>query len=288
MVDFSLIIPTYNRPLRLKKCLSSLTNLDYPLDKLEVVIIDDGSPQLLQPIIDEFRQQINLTYFKQKNSGPATARNKGADIAKNKYLVFTDDDCEVDPQWLNSFANILHQYPDAVLGGYTINKLTDNIYSQTSQDLVDYLYSYYNNSHQKSKFFTSNNLVISNSIFNQLNGFDTTFPLAAAEDRELCDRIYDQGYQMIYVPEAIIYHQHFLTLNSFWQQHFNYGKGAKHFHKIKAQKKAGKIKLESINFYSKLLTYPFTKNSNIPQKIQGISLLFISQIANTLGFFISS
>ena len=289
MFKFSIVIPTYNRPQRLAKCLSSLIDLDYPHEDFEVVIIDDGSPQSLEPVINKFRQtKLNLTYLKQKNAGPATARNQGASIAQYSHLVFTDDDCEVDRELLKVFAQVFTNYPDAVLGGYTINKLIDNIYSQTSQDLIDYLYSFYNQNPQRAQFFTSNNFAISASLFRQLKGFDTTFPLAAAEDRELCDRLFQQGYQMIYVSEAKIYHQHNLTLKSFWQQHFNYGQGAKHFNQIKAQKRLQKTKLESIKFYYQLLIYPVKTSNDWNNKIQKILLLFISQFANAMGFFFSS
>lgn len=285
MFNFSLIIPTYDRPERLSNCLESLTRLNYSCDRFEVIVVDDGSFESLQPIVQKFEKQLNLQYFQQKNAGPATARNTGADIAKGKYLVFTDDDCQPDSEWLSAFDNVFKQNPNGILGGHTINKLTDNIYSQASQYLIDYLYSYYNSNSQQAKFFTSNNFAIPSHIFHKLDGFDTTFPLAAAEDREFCDRLYRENYQMIYVREAKVYHSHSLTLKSFWRQHFNYGKGAKHFHQLKAKKSLEKkIKIESINFYWQLLIYPF-KIENEKSKSILTLLFFVSQIANTLGFF---
>ena len=191
----------------------------------------------------------------------------------------------MDKDFLQAIANIFQKYPEAILGGHTINSLKDNIYSQTSQDLINYLYQYYNSNYQKSQFFTSNNLALPTDIFKQIKGFDTTFPLAAAEDRDFCDRLFALDYPMIYVPEAIIYHQHFLTFKKFWRQHFNYGKGAKHFHQIKAQRKSKKIKVESIDFYYQLLTYPWKSNSELKNKVQGMYLIFVSQVANTAGFF---
>ncbi len=285
MLKFSIIIPTYNRPDKLNICLNSIAQLNYPVDQFEVVVVDDGSIEPLEVITDKFKQQLNLIYFKQENTGPAGARNKGVEIASNQYLIFTDDDCEMDKDFLQAIANIFQKYPEAILGGHTINSLKDNIYSQTSQDLINYLYQYYNSNYQKSQFFTSNNLALPTDIFKQIKGFDTTFPLAAAEDRDFCDRLFALDYPMIYVPEAIIYHQHFLTFKKFWRQHFNYGKGAKHFHQIKAQRKSKKIKVESIDFYYQLLTYPWKSNSELKNKVQGMYLIFVSQVANTAGFF---
>lgn len=280
---FSIIIPTYNRPEKLKNCLESITKLDYPFDRFEIIIVDDGSPQSLESIISDFQPLINVKLIKQENSGPATARNTGVSQAQGKYIAFIDDDCEVTPSWLSIFADGFQQNPNAILGGYTINKLTKNIYSEASQKLVDYLYRYYNCVPDKAKFFTSNNFVISKVIFEKIGGFNTTFPLAAAEDRELFDRLYNQGYQMIYLKDAQVEHSHYLTLKTFWQQHVNYGKGAKYFHYIKAKKNLTTIKIEPINFYFNLLIYPLESEFEIKNFLISV-LFFISQGANFIGF----
>ncbi|WP_017296395.1 glycosyltransferase family 2 protein [Geminocystis herdmanii] len=282
MTKISVIIPTYNRLERLKNCLESFTKINYDKDLFEIIIVDDGSSQSLDNIIKSFEKILNLTYLKQENTGPATARNNGATKAKGKYLVFTDDDCEPDTEWLGHFNKIWEINPDAVLGGKTINKLTNNIYSQASQCLVDYLYKYYNFDTQKAQFFTSNNFALPKHIFKDLGGFNTTFPLAAGEDRELCYRLFQQDFTMIYVEKAIIYHAHLLTFKGFWRQHFNYGQGAKYFHSIKTKN----IKVEPIKFYWQLLTYPLEWDTNNNQKLSIIFLFLLSQIANTFGFFL--
>jgi hypothetical protein len=53
--------------------------------------------------------------------------------------------------------------------------------------LIDYLYTYYNADPYRAQFFTSNNRVLSTDRFRQIGGFDTAFPRAAGEDRELCE-----------------------------------------------------------------------------------------------------
>ncbi|GFE67661.1 glycosyltransferase family 2 protein [Chroococcus sp. FPU101] len=281
---FSIIIPTYNRPERLKTCLESLVNLNFPLEQLEVVIVDDGSNQPLDELIDNFNKQLSIQLIRQNNAGPATARNTGANQAKGKYLVFTDDDCQVDSNWLQAFDKGFKQNPDALLGGYTINALSDNLYSEASQLLVDYLYHYYNNNSEQASFFTSNNFALSKELFEQIGGFNTSFPLAAGEDRELCDRWLSYDYPMHYLPTAIIYHSHQLSLKKFWKQHFNYGCGAFYFHQVRSQRKQESIKVEPLSFYFKLLTYPFSSSSNQSKLFLSL-LFFVSQLANVYGFF---
>ena len=148
-----------------------------------------------------WQNQLNLTLIRQDNSGPAKARNTGAQKAKGEFLVFTDDDCKPDRHWLQAFATRFVQAPDCLLGGHTINELSDNLCSEASQMLLDYLYSYYNRNSERACFFASNNIALSTAQFRELGYFDTSFPLAAGEDRELCDRWIHYGYRMQYVPE---------------------------------------------------------------------------------------
>jgi glycosyltransferase involved in cell wall biosynthesis len=285
MFKFSLIIPTYNRPERLKTCLDSLLNLDYPPDNFEVIIVDDGSDDPLDRLVQPYQQHLNLTLLRQSNAGPATARNTGANLARGKYLAFTDDDCTLEQKWLSALEKGFLETPNALLGGKTSNALPDNPYSTASQLLIDYLYDYYNHRSQKAQFFASNNFAVARELFQKVGQFDTSFPLAAGEDREFCDRWLGIGYPLVYIANAIVYHAHHLTLTKFWRQHFNYGCGAFYFHQIRSRRNQTSLKVEPLRFYFQLLTYPFLKKCEQTSKIFLSGLLLISQLANILGFF---
>ena len=162
---FSIIIPTYNRPERLKACLNSLSCLDYPPDRFEVIIVDDGSSMSLAEIVAPFQRKFAIELIHQANSGPATARNRGSECASGRFIAFTDDDCQPDPNWLTALAQGFTAFPDALLGGHTVNQLSDNIYSVASQLLLDYIYSYYNTVPDRAKFFASNNFALAATQF---------------------------------------------------------------------------------------------------------------------------
>ncbi|PSB12473.1 glycosyl transferase [filamentous cyanobacterium CCP1] len=283
-IQFSIVIPTYNRPERLQNCLQAITNLDYPLDRFEVIVVDDGSPTPMEPIAAPFQEALNLTVIRQINSGPANARNAGAAKAKGQYLAFTDDDCTPLPDWLTQLEAKFATTPDCLIGGQTLNALPQNLYSTASQILIDYLYDYFNGDCNQSSFFASNNFAMPTHRFQELGGFDTSFPLAAGEDREFCDRWLHHGYAMIYAPEVRIKHAHHLSLQSFWRQHFNYGRGAFCFHQVRSQRNQTGIKVEPLTFYSRLLLYPFGRSTSQSALLLS-SLLFLSQVANVLGFF---
>jgi GT2 family glycosyltransferase len=277
---FSIIIPTYNRPQQLARCLQALARQDYPHNCFEVIVVDDGSKTPL--CVDNFQNRLDITLLTQYNTGPAVARNTGAAHAKGQFLAFTDDDCQPDANWLKNLATGFKENPDAAIGGKTINQLTKNIYSSTSHLLIDYLYNYYKSEHNKARFFATNNFALPTKLFHDINGFNTHFPLAAAEDREFCHRWLRHGYTMFYMPEAIIYHSHHLTFRSFWRQHFNYGRGALLFHRTK--RLAGDNTLEPKIFYWHLIRYPFFKTTLFKASILSV-LMIISQVAMVSGYF---
>ncbi|MBW4621278.1 MAG: glycosyltransferase [Cyanosarcina radialis HA8281-LM2] len=285
MLLFSIVIPTYNRPDRLKSCLQALSQLDYPRDRFEVIAVDDGSSIALNSVVEPFQSQLQLTLWRQENAGPAAARNAGAAMAKGQFLVFTDDDCMPATNWLTALSDRLATSPQSLIGGQTLNALPDNVCSTASQLLIDYLYEYYNANSDRAHFFASNNFAMPTAAFRAIGGFDTTFPLAAGEDREFCDRWLHAGYTMAYAPEVQIYHAHHLTLKSFWKQHFNYGRGAFCFHQLRAQRGQQRLQVEPLSFYFNLLTYPFVRSSSYLSTWRLAVLLFISQVANIAGFF---
>lgn len=281
---FSIVIPTYNRPERLATCLESLTQLNYPRDRFEVVVVDDGSEPPMDSVVAPFQDQLDVTLLRQSNAGPATARNAGAAKARGQYLAFTDDDCQPAPDWLQTLAVRFAETPNCLIGGQTLNTLSDNLYSTASQVLTDYLYAYYNSDPERSRFFASNNFALPANDFRAIGSFDTTFPLAAGEDREFCDRLLYKNYHLLYVPEARVYHAHMLTLRSFWQQQFNYGRGAFHFHQIRCQRNQEPAKVEPASFYLNLLTYPFLQRSRQPALLLA-ALFLVSQVAIAAGLF---
>ncbi|MGB2691989.1 MAG: glycosyltransferase [Thermodesulfobacteriota bacterium] len=283
-LTFSIIIPTYERPVQISKCLKSITNLDYPKNKFEVIVVDDGSINPPNKLINSYKDRLNIRLFTQKNAGPAGARNTGAKKASGKFLAFTDDDCEPESNWLNAFENEFKRDSEIFLGGYTINSLSDNAYSTASQELINYLYSYYNSEQDNATFFASNNIAVRADLFQGIGGFDVTTLRATAEDREICDRWVYKRHKMTYTTDAIVFHSHDLSLSQYWGQHFNYGRGAYYFRKVRALRGQEKVKLEPTSFYSNLIIYPY-KRKEIKQKTYISILLVLSQIANALGYY---
>ena len=151
-LTFSIIIPTYNRPQALKRCLGSLSRLDYAHSSYEVIVVDDGSSVLINPIVTFFQDCMTIRLLRQSNAGPAAARNNGALAANGKFLAFTDDDCVSDPGWLTALAKQLHNGPNRMVGGRIVNDLHENVFSSASQLIIDIVYAHYNTD-PRERFF---------------------------------------------------------------------------------------------------------------------------------------
>src|SRR5439155_19951670 len=280
---FSTVVPTYDRPKQLAACLQALGRLDYARESFEVIVVDDGSKTPAEAVVASFDGRLQVTLIVQLHSGPATARNAGAMRARGKYLAFTDDDCLPAPDWLQALTVRFDRAPDHLVGGRIINALPENPYSTAAQLLIDYMYAHYNSDRRHANFFASNNLAVNAERFRAIGGFDTSFPLAAGEDREFCDRWLHYGYEMTYAPEVLVYHAHALSLRSFWRQQFRYGRGAFGFHRIRAQRKQNGIRLQAPSFYLNLLRYSFSQGRR-GRRLVLAGLLLVSQGAITMGF----
>jgi GT2 family glycosyltransferase len=286
---FSIIIPTYNRPAPLERCLRALNDLDYPRDRMEVVVVDDGGACPLEELVERRSWGFPLRLLRQKNSGPAAARNRGAQAAVGEYLAFTDDDCCPDPGWLSALDQAMEMHVDGLFGGHIQNGLPENRFSATSQLLVDYLYEYFRAQAAASSFFTSNNIAMKRSALLDLGGFDTSYPLAAAEDREFCTAWKRNGGSLVYVPQALVLHFHQLSLRGFWMQNFRYGRGAARFHLghrrgANENAEAERIKFEPLRFYLGMFAFPFHRAPS-GQAAEFAGLLAIAQLAHSVGYF---
>jgi GT2 family glycosyltransferase len=281
---FSVIIPTYNRSEQLLNCLQALARQEYDRDCFEVIVVSDGCEVPTDSLVERLRGEMNLFILNQSHAGPACARNRGASQARGRFLAFTDDDCLPKQDWLCCLAARVAVSGGCAFGGRTVNAFPGNLCSVASQLLVDYLYSFHVTNPDRQRFFATNNLVVSSEHFHTVAGFDASYPLAAGEDREFCCRLRKNGIPFLFVPEAVVYHAHAMTVTSFARQQFNYGCGSFLFHCSEGSRKGIISRFESLSFYLNLLVYPFSHASGT-KKIPLALLVFISQIAVTAGYF---
>jgi glycosyltransferase involved in cell wall biosynthesis len=282
---FTVVVPTYRRPLALEACLNALAAVDYPRERFEVVVVDDGSPEPPVAVVEQAAAGLDARLVVQANAGPAAARNRGAAVARGDFLAFTDDDCRPASDWLTAMNGRLAGAPDDAVGGRTRNALVHNAYAATSHLIVDLVYAYYNRGPAGARFLASNNLALRAERFHAVGGFDESFPAAAAEDREFCARWLASGRRVVYAPEAVVSHAHSLDLRGFLKQHFNYGRGACRYHRAGAREGRGTLR-HDLGFH---LSLPGAAGVALRPVGTGVrakmtTLLAVWEVANAAGY----
>jgi GT2 family glycosyltransferase len=275
----SIIVPTFRRPEALTSCLEALRRLDYPSDRFEILVVDDGSPEPVA--IPPGPAQPPVRLIRQENRGPAVARNRAAAEAVGDILAFTDDDCRPRRGWLRALTLALVEHPNALVGGRTHNALAMNPWAEASQSLVGFLYDSFETCRDLRPFYTSNNFAGRRDVFTALGGFDESFRYSAAEDRDLSERWSAQGALRL-VPDAHVDHHHTLGGGTFLRQHHRYGRGAMHLARRRRDRGDGPPVPEPLSFYWRMFTYPIRQNG-FKRGMVLSALIGVAQIAGVSG-----
>jgi len=201
--------------------LSSLAKLNYPSEKIEIIVVDDCSSDSTPQVIREF--PVTLLGLK-KHRQASFCRNLAARRAKNEILAFIDSDCEADPNWLLELTPAFRENSVAAVGGmidsfYTTNRLDQ--YEKVQSSLM--ISSWYKRSDELDRFFyvPACNFLMRKDCFRKLGGFKND--LHVGEDVDLCWRLQNSGLQVDYRPVGTIFHKHRNRLQAFCRRRFDYG-----------------------------------------------------------------
>jgi GT2 family glycosyltransferase len=275
------IVATRKRAISLARCLEGVAKLDYPAERMEVVVAVDGlDDRPSADVVSSYRGQLAVTLVQVPRTGPGGARNAAAARAGGRFLAFTDDDCVPDAGWLAALAAALEEDPDAAVGGPIVNGATANPYSIASQVILETTYAHSNPPNRPPRFFATSDLALATDAFRQTGGFDESFP--HAEDREFCARWLTYGGVMRWAPSAIVYHLRELDLPGMMRQHAGYGRGAYHFHRSRSSP-ARVIPALDFRFYRHLTLKCRIHRSQIGRFHLGL-LVAAAQAANAWGF----
>ncbi|MFC2136224.1 glycosyltransferase [Bacteroidota bacterium] len=214
----SIILPTYNRYSDLKKCLKHLELQAGKND--EIIVVDDGSTDKTPAIPKEFKK---VRYFRQKNKGPAAARNLGIKKAKGKIIVFTDDDCIPHKDWLRNIEKAHKNRKHLMIGGLTLpaEKYATSFVTQylTNQSLTQNI-----NGKNKLIYAPTCNVSFKKEVFNRFL-FNENFPIPGGEDLEFGWKLFQNNVEMSQDKNIIVYHNINPSLQSFMKRNYYYGRG---------------------------------------------------------------
>lgn len=276
---FTVIVPTRERPAQLRRCVAALLALEPAGGETELIVVDDDPGGGAAPVVAAGDHEGRVRYAAAGGRGPAAARNLGASLAGGEVLAFTDDDCEPEPGWLRGFATALAASGSAAAAGRTLNGAPE-AYSEASQ-LVVLALRRMARLDGGPTFAASNNVCFRRRPFLELGGFDESFPLAAAEDRDLCERWVEAGQRFADAPEAVVVHSHRLSPVAFWRQHFRYGRGAFALHQIRRRRGREALRIQP-HFY-RALGHEVRSADGSTNRGTLAGLTIVSQLANAGG-----
>jgi glycosyltransferase involved in cell wall biosynthesis len=220
VLDFSVIIPTYQRRDLVVSTVCALARQEYG-GTFEVVVVVDGSSDNSASALRALDLPFPLTVLEQPNRGLATTRNRGAAAARGDLLLFLDDDMEADPNLLAEHTLSHQAGADVVTGHVPLNPTSpDNFLSASVKAWAEDREKLLSSAPDSLDFLeiVGGQLSISRKLFLQLNGFDMNFTKNGTfgnEDRDLACRLLDAGYKVAFNPKAISWQTYVVTPRQF-------------------------------------------------------------------------
>ncbi|MBD2081284.1 glycosyltransferase [Leptolyngbya sp. FACHB-17] len=231
----SVVVCTRNRTGQLKRCLRSLTALDYPT--YEVIVVDnapsdDSTYQLVK--------ELPVRYVREDRPGLDWARNRGLTEARYGIVAFTDDDVQVDRHWLSAIATAFTNPEVMAVSGYVAPAELETL----PQFLFEFDYGGMGHGlHRRlirrdllsdrqllwsSSFGIGANMAFRRDLFTRIAPFDPALdvgtPSGGAGDVELFHRLVAQGYTMLYEPNMLVWHTHRRYFSGLKQQIYDNGR----------------------------------------------------------------
>jgi GT2 family glycosyltransferase len=211
----SVIIVNWNGLRYLETCLRSLLSVDYPKDKLEILLVDNGSTDESTLFAKTRFPTVKILQL-DANYGFCRPNNEGARVAVGEYLALLNNDTEVTPGWLKMLVTpvlkdsqvvccaskmLYHDRRDTInTAGGKLTIIGGGFYRGYG-DKDGQLYGESGN----TGFGCAAGLLVKKDFFLNSGGFDEDY-FAACEEHDLSWKAWLYGYRVVYCPEAIIYH----------------------------------------------------------------------------------
>lgn len=229
-MDVSIVIPTYNRKKVLKRCLELLFAQNYPKDKYEIILVDDGSTDGTDKMVASLNPPCRFTYLYQERKGPHIARNLGITHAEGEIVIFIDSDILCPPDLISEHIKYHNRFKDVIVSGPETR--TSDLYDKF-QDI------------EKRKFkkfwdlsgpsFITSNLSVKRKHLIRIGGFDEEFEGMGWHDWDLGLRLTKLGLIPKRNLDAIVYHykekRELTTLSELIQKRIERGKNAVLYYK---------------------------------------------------------
>jgi glycosyltransferase involved in cell wall biosynthesis len=216
----TVIIPHLNQPISLGACLGSLEAQTLDRPSFEVIVVDNGSSALPEPIIEHYPRTGLLQELK---PGPGLARNRGIQAAKADILAFIDADCRAHPDWLRNALRVLQSSASGVILGGDVQIWRESKGAISALEAYESVFAYRFKLYiEQHGFSGTGNLVVRRCDFDSVGPFGG---IEVAEDIDWGQRARAAGYTFRYVPEMIVFHPARRSLRELfvkWDRHIQH------------------------------------------------------------------
>ncbi len=221
----SVIVPVRNGSAKIRDLLDSLELLDYPKDKLEVVIVDGNSTDGTREIVSEYPVKLLI----EERPGINAARNTGLKHSKGEIMAFTDADCVVSTDWVKKIVEDFRDQTVACVAGNVEGYYHDFLSRYSDESIIPVLRRFSKREvldriKPPLQYPAGCNMAVRRSAVERVGLFDESIAFGFDED-ELVERICKNGNRMVLDPAVLIRHKHRSSLVELLKQNFRYGRG---------------------------------------------------------------
>lgn len=218
----SIIVPVYNDPDGVEITVESLLDLTYPIDRHEIIVVDNGStdqtPSIIEKYSSSFARVKHVTEEEVQSS--YAARNAGIDAAEGRVLAFIDADMHVEPEWLLDVIDHLDsaQYLGCAVELYIPDGKSSIVgrYNRSTGFPVNrYL--------EQMQFAPTCCLIVTRSVVETVGSFDER--LTSGGDLEFGHRVADAGFKQEFAAKATMFHPVRSSLQSMLAKELRVGRG---------------------------------------------------------------
>jgi cellulose synthase/poly-beta-1,6-N-acetylglucosamine synthase-like glycosyltransferase len=215
----SVIIPVLNEERVIRECLTSLVELDYPPERREILVVDNGSTDRTAEIVKSFP----VRYIREERRGSPFARNAGIRASQGEIVAFTDADCIVSRGWLRELVRAFDEEGVGGVAGEIVAyppKTPAEWYAARVRHLSPQKYL----SRPHLPFAVFANLAFRREVFDRIGLLDEA--VLQGESTDFCTRfLRETGLKLKRVSKAVVFHRHRATAWEFFRQQRNYGRG---------------------------------------------------------------
>jgi cellulose synthase/poly-beta-1,6-N-acetylglucosamine synthase-like glycosyltransferase len=231
----SVVVPARNEETNIEACVMSLLGIDYPADKLQIIIVNDRSSDKTEAVLSSVKERfgrlhiVHIRHDGEKNlQGKAGALDVGIRHATGDIVVLTDADCRVPSGWVRSH---VRQYKDPTLGLVCANTLVSGTTFFARVQAVEW---YSLNTMASAAFFFKqylgcygNNMSVRRSVYMDIGGYPA-IPFSVTEDLALLQAVVGRGHSARYLctPESSVTTMALRTMAEYTAQHRRWTMGA--------------------------------------------------------------